>query len=73
MSEDTENLTLEVLKKLQSRLDGIENELKTVNVQLASMDQHMTGFMLRAEGQSAEIQGLKQRIERIERRLELTD
>jgi chromosome segregation ATPase len=78
MTEPTENLILEHLKRFQAGQDRIERELKDIKGRLSQLDigiasirgdlAHLSGDQAR---QQISFDSLTERIERIERRLEL--
>lgn len=80
MTDSTENLILEHLKRFQAGQDRIERELKEIKSRITTLESttatimqylaHMSGSI--AE-QHVRYDSLAERIERIERRLELTD
>ncbi len=49
------------------------NEMQTMRVEITAMRQHMTGMMTIQEHDHVDIAGIKNRLERIEKRLELAD
>ncbi len=49
------------------------NEMQTMRVEMTAMRQLMAGMMTIQEHDHADIAGIKNRLERIEKRLELTD
>ncbi len=79
MTDNTENLILEHLKRFQAGQDRIERELKEIKSRITMLESttatimqylaHMSGSI--AE-QHVRYDSLLERIERIERRLELT-
>ncbi len=79
MTDNTENLILEHLKRFQAGQDRIERELKEIKSRITTLESttatimqylaHMSGSI--AE-QHVRYDSLLERIERIERRLELT-
>lgn len=79
MTNNTENLILEHLKRFQAGQDRIERELKEIKGRLSQLEigvagvrgdlAHLSGDQAR---QQVSMDGLADRIERIERRLELT-
>jgi chromosome segregation ATPase len=79
MTDNTENLILEHLKRFQAGQDRIERELKEIKSRITTLKSiiatimqylaHMSGSI--AE-QHVRYDSLLERIERIERRLELT-
>jgi predicted nucleic acid-binding Zn-ribbon protein len=73
MADEPDNLVLEILRRLQADISELKAGQQTANVHLAAIENHMAGFHLTVSAHSDEIAGLKRRIERIERRLELSD
>jgi hypothetical protein len=77
MTETTENLTHEILKRIQNELADMRREMREGfadgHVQLAAMGQQLAGLTTAVYGGKSQMQDFKQRIERIERRLELHD
>jgi hypothetical protein len=78
--ENVENLILEHLKRFQAGQDRIERKLgeltqRTANVEggLAGVIQHLGVLAAADAAQQASIDHLGERIDRIERRLELAD
>lgn len=78
MTDNTENLILEHLKRFQAGQDRIERELKEIKSRLSQIEISMAGVrgdIAHIAGDQARQQvtmdGLSDRIERIERRLEL--
>lgn len=78
MTETVENLMLEHLKRFQAGQDRMERKLDEVTRRLSNLEagqasiiQHL-GHLASADAQQQlSIDGLNQRLERIERRLEL--
>jgi hypothetical protein len=73
MSEETTNLVLEHLRHIRSRVDGLADDMRQVILRLGAQDRHLVGRQISEVGQNTEIDRIKQRLQRIERRLELTD
>ena len=73
MSEETTSLVLEHLRHIRSRVDGLTGDMRQVILRLGAVERHVAGFHISDVGQNAEIDGLKQRLDRVERLLELTD
>jgi hypothetical protein len=73
MAEQPNSLVLEILRRLQADMADVKEGLRTTNVHLAAIESHMAGFHLTVASHTDELSHLRQRIERIERRLELTD
>ncbi len=73
MANDTDNIMLEILKKLQAGQSRLEDGQRQTNERLAAIEHHMAGFHLSLTTHTDEMDTLKSRIDRIERRLELAD
>ena len=79
MMDDSTNLVLEHLKRFQAGQDRIERELKEIKSRMSQLEigiasirgdlAHMSGDQAR---QTVTVDTLAERIDRIERRLELT-
>jgi uncharacterized coiled-coil protein SlyX len=80
MTEAVENLILEHLKRFQASQDRIERELKDVKSRLATLEvgqgsllQHLGHLASSIAQQQVSMDRTGDRIERIEKRLELID
>jgi hypothetical protein len=72
-----ENLTHEMLRRLHGKLDDIQSEMRLrftgVETGIAAIEQHLSAFHAVDAARAEEIADLRRRLERVERRLELTD
>ncbi len=77
MTDNVENLTHEMLRRVHSKLDEIQTEMRLrftgIESGLAALDHHLAAFHLSDVARAEDITNLRQRIERIERRLDLVD
>jgi hypothetical protein len=77
MTENTENLVLEILRQIRGEIAEMRTEMRggfdRLDVRLGFVEQTLAGMLAVSASDREEIRGLKQRIERIERRLELQD
>lgn len=77
MTENTENLVLEILRRLQNEISGIHREMREdfreIKTRLTLLEQHFATHTAALANQSGRIDRLEQRLERVERRLELRD
>jgi hypothetical protein len=73
MAQETDNLVLEHLRHIHGKVDGIDERLGRVEVRLSVIQGHLGHMFIGEAGQNVDLDRLKRRVERIERRLELTD
>ena len=69
----TNELLLEQLKSIQSRLSNLENGQGDIKTTLISIQQHMIGFMTNTSAHESAIATMQTRLDRIEKRLDLVD
>ncbi|NJN47229.1 MAG: hypothetical protein HC808_12940 [Candidatus Competibacteraceae bacterium] len=62
---------LEILKHLQGGLSRLEDGQRQTNERLAAIEHHMAGFHMTQVSYMDELSTLRNRVERIERRLDL--
>jgi hypothetical protein len=67
------NLVLEHLRHIRFRVDGLSTDMRQVILRLGSVERHIAGLHVSDVGQNAELDRVKERLDRIERRLELAD
>lgn len=73
MTDDTQNLVLEHLRAIRAKLDEHSNRLDGIEMQLSALGQQIAGLTTAVYGGGSDLQELRRRVERIERRLELRD
>jgi hypothetical protein len=73
MTEETTSVVLEHLRHIRARVDGLADDMRQVILRLGAQDRHRSGLHISDVGQNAEIDRIKERLQRIERRLELAD
>ncbi len=80
MTENVENLLLEHMKRFQATLERIENELRELKTRAANVESGLVSVMQHLGHQAAthasqqvSIDRMNDRLDRIERRLELTN
>jgi hypothetical protein len=73
MTEETTNLVLEHLRHIRARVDGLTEDMRQVILRLGPVERHVAGIHISDVSQNAEIDLIKTRLERVERRLELTE
>jgi hypothetical protein len=70
---EPDNLVLEQLRAIRGELGKVADEMQTMRVEMTAMRQHMAGMMTIQEHDHIDIAGIKSRLGRIEKRLELAD
>lgn len=73
MVEETDNLVLGHLRHIRSRVDHLSDDMRQVVLRLGAIERHVAGLHISDVSQSSEIELIKSRLQRIERRLELVD
>ena len=77
MADHVEDLTTEMLRRVHTKLDDIQAEMRLrftgVETGLAALDHHLAAFHAVDAARADEIADLRRRVERVERRLELAD
>jgi hypothetical protein len=77
MTEQTENLVIELLRRLHGEMAGMRTEtrerLDRVELRLGVIEQSLASLLGMSASDRDEVRALRLRIERIERRLELRD
>lgn len=80
MSDEVDNIVLEHLKRFQSSIDRVERELREIKTRQNETHSAVVGLRRDQAGDAevsahlqVQLDGVKDRIERIERRLELSN
>lgn len=73
MAENTDNIMLEILKRLQEGQSRLEVGQRQTNERLAAIEHHMAGFHVTLTSYTDDMDALKDRVSRIERRLDISD
>jgi hypothetical protein len=77
MADKVEDLTSEMLRRVHSKLDDIQTEMRLhftgVETGRAAIDHHLVAFHAVDAVRADAIADLRRRLERVERRLELAD
>jgi hypothetical protein len=66
-------MALEVLKRLQGEFGLMREDMRGMRSEMTTIKQHMAAFMAHEVSQDGEFASIKERLDRIERRLELRD
>jgi hypothetical protein len=70
---EPESLVLEQLRVVRGEIGKLFNEMQTMRVEMTAMRQHMAGMLTIQEHDHVDIAGIKSRLDRIEKRLELAE
>jgi hypothetical protein len=73
MTSDVDNLVLEHLRHVRAAVDETRADVKQLILRMGGVERHLAGFHVSETGQNLEIDRIKLRLDRIERRLELSD
>ncbi len=73
MTEHTENLVLEHLRAIRGDIAEIKGDLHFLRQRVGALEQHMATLITMIPTYNDELEKLRKRVSRIERRLELTD
>jgi archaellum component FlaC len=73
MNDNVENLVLEMLRRMDQRLDNIENDLGDIKLRVTATEEHLASMMMSIAGINSRMDKLDNRMSRIEKRLDLTE
>jgi hypothetical protein len=73
MANTSDNLVLEHLRHIRSRVDLISDDMQTLTLRVGSIERILAGHQVGEATQNIELNRLKLRVDRIERRLELSE
>ena len=72
-ADELASVTLEHLRAIRADMSDIKERLNRIEIRLSVVEQTLGGLYALAGSDHESLHGLTRRIERIERRLELTD
>jgi len=73
MQKEPSNLVLAHLRKIDQNVGKLVDDVSEVKTTVVALDGHMASFHVQVAGHGAELDRIKARLERIERRLELSE
>ena len=73
MTDERADLMLEILKGVQGDISAIRREQASQGIRLHAIEDHQRGIMTSIYGMQTDIADLKNRVDRIEKRLGLND
>lgn len=71
--DELASVTLEHLRAIRAKQDEHSDRLSNIEVQLSAMGQQIAGLTTAVYSGKSDLDSLKRRVERIERRLDLVD
>lgn len=72
-ADELASLTLEHLRAIRADMGELKARMTGVEIQLSAMGQQLAGLTTAVYSGRSEMDGFRQRLERIERRLDLAD
>lgn len=73
MTADIENLVLEHLRAIRADMADVKLRVTQIDIQLSAMGQQLAGLTSAVYSGKSDMDDLRRRIERLEKRLELND
>jgi division protein CdvB (Snf7/Vps24/ESCRT-III family) len=73
MTDNVESLILEQLRRLDQRFARMEDDMGDVKLRLTATEEHLGSLMMSVAGVNARLDKIDGRVQRIERRLDLTE
>lgn len=73
MTDADQSFMLEMLKRIQADLSDVKRDVAAIRVELSAMGQQLGALTSAVYSGKADMDDLRRRVERIERRLEITD
>jgi uncharacterized coiled-coil protein SlyX len=73
MADEMQSLVLPILRDIQARLGRMEGRMTNLELRMTAQEQHLGALLTGLPAGQDRIDDLVQRVERIERRLELAD
>ena len=73
MTDNVDNLVLDLLQAIRADIADLKDRITGVEVQLSALGQQVAGLAVAVYSGKSELDTVKRRLDRIERRLELND
>ena len=70
---EMENIVLEHLRHIRGTVDTIQSDVRHLNLRMGNLERQYGVVQISEAGQNSEIERLKERLDRVERRLDLRD
>ena len=72
MTENVENLILEMLRRMDQRMQLMADDLSDIKLRVTATEEHLASIMMSIAGLNSRME-IAGRVSRIERRMNLTD
>lgn len=69
---EQQDLVIEILRRLQTDIAEIKHDVQSLRLEVSTINHHLAGFHSADAVQNDELSRLRQRVQLIERRLDLT-
>jgi len=73
MTDEMTSLVLEHLRHIRVKVDSLDEKVGRVEVRLSAVEGHLANLMVSEAAQNSAIDTVSRRLDRIEKRLELSD
>ena len=73
MTEETENLVLEMLRRMRASLDRIEVDVGDLKLRMSACETNLAQVQIQVAGMNGRLDRFDERLGRIERRLDLVE
>lgn len=73
MADNVESLILEQFRRLDKRLENIENDMGDIKLCVNAVEDHTAALVMSVAGINHRLDSIEERFGRVERRLDLTD
>ena len=73
MTVEGESLMLEILKRMQADMSEVTADMGDIKLRLTATEEHLATLVMSVAGINHRLDRFDKRIERVERRLDLTD
>jgi chromosome segregation ATPase len=73
VTDNIENPTLKFMRRLDTRLDRLENDIGDIKLRVTATEEHLASIMMSMAGVNSRMDKIDERLAHVERRLDLTD
>jgi archaellum component FlaC len=73
MTEETENMVLELLRRIRASQDRTEADISDFKLRMSAVENHLGQMQIQLAGLNTRMDRFDERLSRVERRLDLAD